>query len=106
VTVRYRLSEDATTTFTIHRIDKGRRRGSSCQRPSAANRRGASCSRYVRISGSLRDAGEAAGTNTVRFTGRLSGRRLKSGRYRLTAIARDDAGNVAAARTTTFVIRR
>ena len=105
MTVTYRLSEDATTTFTVDRIDRGRRRGSSCQRPSSSTRRGTPCSRYVRISGSFRDAGEAAATNSVRFTGRVLGRRLKPGRYRLTAVARDAAGNVATA-ATTFVIRR
>jgi len=103
--VRYRLSEAAATTFTVHRIDKGRRKGRSCQRPSSANRRGASCSRYVRISGSLRHSGRA-GSNSVRFSGKLAGRKLRPGRYRLTAVARDRAGNVAASRTATFVVRR
>ncbi|HEV2785653.1 MAG TPA: PKD domain-containing protein, partial [Solirubrobacteraceae bacterium] len=106
VTVRYRLSEDATVTFAVHRIDKGRRKGRACQRPSASNRRAASCSRYVRISGSFSHAGSAASSNSVRFSRGLAGRKLKPGRYRLTALARDAAGNTGTARTAPFVVRR
>jgi hypothetical protein len=37
----------------------------------------------------------AAGTNFVRFAGRIGGRDLKPGRYVLVATAEDEAGNVA-----------
>jgi hypothetical protein len=103
--VRYRVSEAATITFTVHRIEKGRKRGGSCQRPSASNKRGASCSRYVKVSGSFGDTAGAASSNALRFSGRLGGRTLKAGRYRLTAVARDAAGNVGSAQTATFRIR-
>ena len=104
--VRYRLSENATTTFTVHRIEKGRRRGSSCQRASAANRRGRPCIRYVKLRGSFRHTGRAGRVNSLRFSGRLSSRKLRADRYRLTAVPRDAAGNRGRAKRVSFRIAR
>ncbi len=87
----YRVSEAATTTFTVQRATPGVKRGRSCvrRRPGA---RGRSCIRYVGVRGSFRHRDEA-GLNTFVFTGRVGGRRLGRGRYRLTAVAADRAGN-------------
>ena len=46
----------------------------------------------ARVRGSFRHRDEA-GLNTFVFTGRVGGRRLGRGRYRLTAVAADRAGN-------------
>jgi hypothetical protein len=54
--------------------------------------RGRSCTRYVPVRGSFRHRDEA-GPNTLTFRGRVGGRRLALGRYLLTAVARDAAGN-------------
>ena len=105
-TVTFRLSEGATVTFTVHRIEQGRKRGRTCQRSSSSNRRGTPCNRYVKVAGSFRDSDSATGANSLRFSGRLGGRELSPGRYRLTAVATDGAGNAGAARTATFRIRR
>jgi hypothetical protein len=48
--------------------------------------------REIRVPGVLRRT-LAAGTQTLRFTGRLGGRRLRAGSYRLTIVATDAAGN-------------
>jgi hypothetical protein len=87
----YALSEAGTTTFTVERARPGFRRGHRCvkRRPAGRARR---CTRYVRMKGKLTHVG-AAGTNSVRFMGRLRNRRLHSGRYRLVAVATDAAGN-------------
>ncbi len=103
--MRYRLSEAARTTFTVQRVEKGRRRGSTCQKPGPSNRSGAPCTRYVAIRGSFSHAGTSAKLNAVRFSGRIGGRRLAPGRYRLRAVAKDAAGNASTARTATFRIR-
>lgn len=104
--VRYRLSENATTTFTVERIETGRKKAKSCQRPSKANRKGKACTRLVKRSGSFGHKGVAAHVNSFRFSGRLSNRRLAPGRYRLKAVTRNAAGNVGAARTASFRIIR
>ena len=83
VTLRYTLSEAATVTFRLQR-KAGRR--------------------WVRVRGTLRDAGEA-GANRKRFTGRLAGRRLRRGTYRLIATARDATGNTGPAVRATLRVR-
>jgi Glycine rich protein len=87
----YRVSEAATTTFTVQRARPGVRRGRACVR-RRRSMRGRSCTRYVAVRGSFRHRAEA-GLNTLLFSGRVRGRRLALGRYRLTATARDAAGN-------------
>jgi hypothetical protein len=42
----------------------------------------------------------------VRFSGRLAGRRLAPGAYRLRAVAVDAAGRLSAARTARFTVVR
>jgi hypothetical protein len=89
--VTYEDSEAATTTFTVQRRAAGRRRGTRCvkarRRPPKAKR----CTRYVKV-GTFRHA-DAAGPNRLRFTGRVRGRKLKPGAYRLRAVPRTAAGS-------------
>ena len=77
--ISYALDENATVTFTVKRIIKrvGRGRTRTGYRP---------------VRGSFADAGEVGG-NTLRFSGRIGGRRLKPGLYRLIALPVDAAGN-------------
>ena len=106
-TIKYRLSEDAVVTFTVERVELGRKKGKSCQRPSPLNRRGARCKRYVKLAGSFRHTGKGGVQNTLRFSGRLSARKkLSVASYRLNAVARDTAGNAGAVRRATFRIKR
>jgi CSLREA domain-containing protein len=72
--VSHTLSEAATVAYVVER---------SLPRNRWAAMTGAFARRGVR------------GANRFRFTGRLSGKRLGPGRYRLLAIARDAAGNVS-----------
>jgi CSLREA domain-containing protein len=92
--VSYRLSEKAKTKFTVERAAKGRRVGGKCKVQTRANRTRPRCTRYKAVRGSFTRTGEA-GRNSFRFTGRIGGKRLTPGRYRLVAAARDDAGNKA-----------
>jgi hypothetical protein len=85
----FSLSERARVTFTVQRLVAGRRRGRTC----VAHRRiGRRCLVVRRLQGSFAVSG-AAGRNRLRFRGRLRGRALPPGNYRLTAFARDAAGN-------------
>jgi len=83
----YRLREDARVRFTVSRARRGRMRGGRCfvhpPRPTAGARR---CTRYVRVRGHFATTGRSGG-HRLRFTGRLEGRALAPGRYRLDAIA-------------------
>ena len=88
--VSFRLNEAATVRFTVTRRAKGRKvkRGKKtrCVRPTRKNRKGKRCTRVVTLKGSFTRNG-IAGKNSFHFTGRLRGRKLKPGRYRLVATA-------------------
>jgi hypothetical protein len=101
--VRYRLSEAGTARFTIERASKGRRKGHSCVRPTKKNRKAKRCARYVRLKGSLSRA-STAGLNSFRFSGRLRGKKLPPGRYRLVLVATDTAKNKSKPKRAKFQI--
>jgi hypothetical protein len=104
-TVRYRLSESATTRFQVQRATTGRRVGGRCVRTTRRNRRQRPCTRYVTQRGSFKHIG-VGGANKLRFTGRLRGRKLAPGRYRLIARATDAAGKSSAVQRVRFQIVR
>ena len=96
--VTFRLNVVASVRFTVERRKVGRRVRGRCVPPSRRNRRGRRCVRYVRVRGSFTRAGDA-GANAFRFTGRMAGRTLRLGRYRLAArpTAAGRAGNATRA---------
>jgi hypothetical protein len=81
--VRYTLTAAATVRLKIDKLVSGRRRAGRCVPPKRAPR-GRACTRAVPVRGSFSHAG-TAGANSFTFTGRLGGRALRPGRYRLTA---------------------
>jgi hypothetical protein len=90
--VSYRLSEPGRAKFTVERAAKGRKKGHGCVRPTRKNRTAKRCTRYVKLKGSFSRVSKA-GLNSFRFTGRLRGRKLRPGRYRLVMVATDAAKN-------------
>ena len=103
--VRYTLSEPARFTARVERAASGRRAGRRCVSPRRAKRGARRCVRYITLRGSIAHAGRA-GSNTFRFSGRLRGRSLRPGRYRLRGVATDAAGNSSRPRRTRFRISR
>ena len=87
--LRFRLSEAATVRLAVQRRVKTRRGGR----------------RWKTLKGSATLAGRA-GANAFAFRGRLAGRRLPAGRYRLLARAQDPARNRSALRHVSFRIAR
>jgi hypothetical protein len=103
-TIFYRLSEAAHLSFRVARSAPGVKSGKKCVKPSrGAVKHAKRCTRWIPIKGSFGDDG-ALGLNSVRFTGRVGGRRLARGAYRLTAVATDAAGNVSTPVTRGFRI--
>ena len=104
--VSYRLSEAASARFTVERAVKGRRKGKKCVAPNSHNRHAKRCTRYKRLKGSFTLSG-TAGPNSFRFTGRLRGKKLSPGRYRLVMVATDAAGNKSKPKRAGFrIVRR
>lgn len=83
-TIAFALSAPADVTFRVERRAGGR---------------------YRTMRGSFSHQG-VAGANALRYRGRLSGRALRPGRYRLVAVAADAAGASARTVRTGFVITR
>lgn len=87
--VYFRLSEPARVSFRVERGGQGHRRGKRCL---AGPGEGRKCTRFSKLRGSFA-AESGLGLSSVRFRGRLGGRALAPGRYRLVATATDPAGN-------------
>ena len=107
--VTFTLSRAAYVTFTVERALSGRRIGGRCVAPGAGNRRRPSCTRYLALRGSFRDPVRgfaAAGLAGFEFTGRVAGRSLTPGSYRLVAVALGASGPRSSATRRTFRIVR
>jgi hypothetical protein len=92
--VSYRDSQVATTTFTVLRETGGRKQGRSCKKPSKSNRHGKPCKILTAVASFVHV--DVAGANGFHFSGRIKGKKLAAGSYRLQAVAHDAAGNGAA----------
>ena len=98
-TSSYALNEAASVRFSVIQPQPGRKaRGGRCVTPTKRNRKAGKCTRLLTIPGSFVQTARA-GTNRFRFTGRLRGRRLTPGGYRLVATptAGGKAGRAASA---------
>lgn len=101
--LRFTLSEAAKVTLTFSQPKTGRRVGRSCRKTTRSNRRRPPCT-IANVRGRLVLNGDQ-GANAIAFKGRLAARRqLGAGRYKLTAVAVDPAGNRSAASTRRFAI--
>ena len=96
-TVTYQLSEPAQVTYRIERAARGVKRAGRCvKRTRSTPAKAKACPRYVALQPLLGEEVDE-GENSFRLNGRLGGRPLKPGRYRLGAEASDAAGNRTAA---------
>jgi hypothetical protein len=101
---RYTLSEAASVRFTIQRRLVGRRVRGKCRPKTRRNSSRPRCVRFKRVH-AFTVAGRA-GANSTRFSGKVRGRRLPAGRYRVTAMATDPAGGRSLSRKAAFRIVR
>lgn len=83
--VSYTLNIPASVRFTVERVTTGRRVGSRCVMQTGRNRSRRACTRYTRVGGSFTRVRTRAGIDRFTFTGRIGGRALRTGRYRLVA---------------------
>lgn len=83
-TVSYNDTLAAQTVFTVEEVLPGRTSGKSCAKPSKRNKHGRKCTRFVPLHGSFAHK-DSAGKNSFHLTGRLNGKALKPGVYRLDA---------------------
>ena len=102
--VSYTLSQASSVRFTVQQPAKGRRvkRGKklSCVKPNRKNRKSKKCKRVESVGGFTVQG--SAGKNSFRFMGRVSGRKLRPGKYSL--VGRPQGGGIGT--TTGFRILR
>lgn len=103
-TFGFDLSEAASLLFRVDQAKRGVKVKSSCLAPKKG-RKGKSCTRYVPLPGAIGTAG-TAGVNTFAWDGRLAGKKLGPGKYRLTGVAKDAAGNASAPATFTVTVKK
>jgi hypothetical protein len=103
--VSFTLSERGSVKFTVDRSTTGRTVKGKCVKTTSTNRGKPSCKRWVAVKGSFKVAGKK-GTNKIEFRGRIGGRALSPGRYRLNARETDLAANTSTTRRTAFRIVR
>lgn len=98
-TVSYHDTLAARTVFTVDQALPGRTSGRRCTKPSRRNRHGRKCTRFAPLRGSFAHR-DAAGRNRFHLTGRLDGKALKPGVYRLdaTPTADGETGSTASVR--------
>jgi uncharacterized repeat protein (TIGR01451 family)/CSLREA domain-containing protein len=104
-TVRYTLTEPASVTFTVQQQRPGRKVGKRCAKPTKTNSNKRKCTRPVTLQGSFRRA-SALGRNSFHFTGRLAGKKLKPGHYKLVGTATNSAGKRSKALAASFRIKK
>jgi uncharacterized repeat protein (TIGR01451 family) len=94
-TVSYNLNTAATTTHSVLKPAPGIKSGKTCVKPPKKPPKGAKkCTRFVPI-GSFKHT-DVAGKNKFRWNGKLKGKKVKPGSYRLQAVARNASGKSAA----------
>jgi len=95
--VRYRVNAAAVVRFEVQRVAAGRRAGAGCVAPKRANRGRSRCERFITLPGGFTRR-RTPGADRLTFTGRVRGRALKAGHYRLVATPSVDERRGVAAR--------
>jgi len=103
--VSYTLSEASAVRFTVQRKATGRRVKGKCRTRTRKNRKKSKCTLWKNVRGSFTVAGKP-GKNTFTFRGRIGGKALKTGGYRLNGTATDPAKNRSTPKNKTFRIVR
>jgi hypothetical protein len=102
-TFSFSLNESASVSLSFTRQLEGRKLGGRCVAKTRKNRKRKACTR-IEAAGAL-TFNAHAGINTVAFQGRMSSsKRLKPGRYTLTILATNSAGQRSAPISLSFTI--
>jgi hypothetical protein len=92
-TISYRGTEAATTTFTVQLGRAGRIRGGTCRLVTGKHPTGKRCTVFLSV-GAFSHT-DLPGSVSFHFTGRLLGRKLPAGSYRLRGVPTDPVGKGA-----------
>lgn len=102
--ISFSLSETGKVRFTVERKTAGRKLRGRCVKPGKSPH-GKRCTRWIAVKGSF-SLPSSAGKNTFIFRGRVGGKSLKPGAYRLNSRATDNARNTSAVKRAAFTVVR
>ena len=103
-TIGFDLSEAGSLQFRVDRISAGVKVKGKCLAPKKG-RKGKRCTRYVPLPGAIDTTG-VAGANSFAWNGRIGAKKLAPGKYRLTGLATDTAGNQSPPQKFTVTIKK
>jgi virginiamycin B lyase len=92
VKITFSLSEKAAVSLRFEHGSSGRSVGGKCVKATHANRHHTSCTRFA-TTGPRLDLSGKAGANSVTFSGKVAGKTLAIGSYKISASAVDSALN-------------
>src|SRR3954452_9366327 len=106
-TLKYKVSDQSTTKFTVKRQLKGVKKGKRCVAPPKrhSKKKAKSCTRFATV-GSFTHADAAAGNVSVKFTGRVNGHKLAPGHYRMLAAGSNSKGNGKAVKAPFKIVKK
>lgn len=104
-TFSFDATEAGTLAVTFAKSTKGKKSGKKCVKPSKKLAKKKNCTRWVPVKGSLSLA-VAAGANKLVFSGKVGKRALAPGKYRVSFVLSDAAGNAAPAVTKTITVAK
>jgi hypothetical protein len=103
--VSFTLSDRGAVKFTIDRSGSGRKVKGRCVKRAPKNRTKPKCELWTAVRGSFTVTGKK-GPNKIQLRGRIGGRTLQPGHYRLNARGTAPAGNSSTVKRTGFTIVR
>lgn len=103
VKVSYSLSRAASVTAVLQKPSAGRMTRGKCAKPAKKNKKGKRCTRWTKLSTSTLQG--AAGVNIFSFNGKVRGKRLAAGKYRISLTARTET-TTSVVRNTSFTVKK
>lgn len=103
--VSFTTDDAGTATIAILQQAKGKRSGKRCVKPSKKLAKKKNCKRYVTLSGSTKLTA-VAGLNKFKFSGKVRGKSLKPGSYKLQLTLKNAAGLSSTSTSISFKIKK
>lgn len=100
--IKFTLSETASVNIAIEKASAGKKSKGKCVKPTRKLRKKKNCTRYAKVT-TLSHLG-TVGANSVKFKGKVGKKALKPGKYRVSIVATDAAGNASKAATKSFTV--
>lgn len=101
-TIIFSLDTNAYLAIGVYKAVEGRTEGTDCVKPTEENKTAKKCVRPVLIN-TMQRIGKP-GRNEISFSGKLDGKKLKTGAYAFGMLATDEASNSSPIVTRSFIV--